>query len=149
VGLPVPECTMQKKCGSYTVVEHSGDVYCCDFFVDPKWKLGNIKEGKLINMLNSKKQNQFGSIKSQLPTKCKRCNYLKHCFGGCIKDRVKDPKDNGMPRFCESYLMFFKHTDAVLIRMAEKWIEDQAIMQKRTNLQGFGKTYNAFDDFVQ
>ena len=77
---PASECTLQKECGIYTVVEHNGDVYSCDSFADPKWKLGNIKQGKIINMLKSKKQTQLDCIKAKLPRKCKSCAYLKHGF---------------------------------------------------------------------
>jgi len=149
VGIPAPECTLHKECGVYTVIEHNGDVYSCDFFVDPKWKLGNIKEGKLINMLNSKKQDQFGCIKANLPRKCKTCPYLKHCFGGCTKDRVKDPKFNGMPRFCESYKMFFAHAHTQLQEMGRNWIAQQIQMQEQAEAQKSGGTYNAFKDFIK
>lgn len=149
VGMPSPECTMMKECGVYTVIEHNGDVYACDFFVEPKWKLGNIKQSKIINMLNSKKQCQFGCMKSKLPRKCRSCSYLKHCFGGCTKDRVKDPKDNGMPRFCTSYKMFFAHAHDQLVEMGRNWTAHQKQMQKEMEAMNNGGTYNAFNDFVK
>ncbi|MCY1633501.1 anaerobic sulfatase maturase [Marinifilum sp. D737] len=149
VGIPAPECTLQKECGVYTVIEHNGDVYACDFFVEPQWKLGNIKQGKIINMLNSKKQHQFGCMKAKLPRKCKSCSYLKHCFGGCTKDRIKDPMDNGMPRFCTSYKMFFAHAHTQLQEMGRNWIAQQMQMQREMEAQQSGGTYNAFNDFVK
>lgn len=146
VGLASPECTMMKTCGPYVVVEHNGDVYSCDFFVEPKWKLGNIKTVKLINMLNSKKQAQFALAKAQLPNDCRRCSWLRHCYGGCIKDRIKDPEDMRKPRFCISYKMLFAHADKKLRAMAEEWKQKQAMYQKA---QQMGGVYNAFDDFVK
>ena len=64
VGMEAPECTMMKECGPYVVVEHNGNVYSCDFFVEPKWKLGNIMHERIINMLNSKTQQTFGGCQS-------------------------------------------------------------------------------------
>lgn len=143
VGLPAPECTLEKECGVYTVIEHNGDVYSCDFFVDPKWRLGNIKDEKLVNMLNSRKQGEFGCIKSKLPRKCRMCSYLKHCYGGCTKDRIKDRQDGGMPRFCTSYKMFFAKAHTHLQKMARNWLAQQMHIQQQAS------TYNAFNDFVR
>jgi len=144
VGLEAPECTLSKECGVYPTVEHNGDVYSCDFFVEPKWKLGNIREQRLVDMLNSPKQTKFGQLKSQLPRKCRTCPWLQHCYGGCTKDRVKDPKDSGLPRFCKSTIMFMEHADPVFKELARSWKNQQAgsTGQKTTG------TYNAFEDFL-
>jgi uncharacterized protein len=71
VGMEAPECTMMKECGPYVVIEHNGNVYSCDFFVEPKWKLGNIMHERIINMLNSKTQQTFGAAKAVLPRECR------------------------------------------------------------------------------
>ena len=144
VGMQAPECTLRKECGIYTTIEHTGDVYSCDFFVEPKWKLGNIMQGRLIDMLNSKKQAQFGAMKAQLPRKCKTCTWYKHCFGGCTKDRVKDVRDSGMPRFCQSTIDFLEYADPVYKQLAKQWHEQQKDLQKGSTP---GDTYNAFHDF--
>ncbi|MDG5798892.1 anaerobic sulfatase maturase [Marinilabiliaceae bacterium ANBcel2] len=146
VGLPAPECTMNKECGVYPTVEHNGEVYSCDFFVETKWKLGNIKHNKLIDMLNSKKQNQFGLLKSKIPRKCRTCSWYKHCFAGCTKDRIKDPQDSGMPRFCKSQIMFLEHADPILKKLAQEWKNQQEDIQKGSVP---GKYYNAWDDFIK
>ena len=73
VGYPPPQCTLMPSCGVYTVVEHNGDVYSCDFFVEPKWKLGNVMNDNLSHMLNSNKQYEFGRIKADLSEYCKKC----------------------------------------------------------------------------
>ncbi len=145
VGMEAPECTTMKECGPYVVIEHNGNIYSCDFFVEPKWKLGNIAHDHIINMLNSKTQQTFGSAKSVLPRECRQCSWLRHCYGGCTKDRIKDPQDHRKPRFCTSYKMFLRHADATLKSMAEQWKEQQAIQQAK---QQNGGVYNAFDDFI-
>jgi len=125
VGLEPPECTLLKKCGVYLVIEHNGDVYPCDFFVEPKWKLGNVMNSSLIELLNSERQNAFGEQKANLSDSCKGCKWLSHCFGGCIKDRIRDPMDNNTTHFCISYKMFFKHANKQLREMAENWKRKQ------------------------
>ncbi len=133
VGLEAPECTMKKECGVYVVIEHNGNVYSCDFFVEPKWKLGNIMHDQIINMLNSKKQFAFGRLKAQLPPECRKCRWLTKCYGGCTKDRIKDPQDKGKPRFCTSYKMFFEHADPVLKKMAEQWKAQQSMQKAKSH----------------
>ncbi|MEA3223579.1 MAG: anaerobic sulfatase maturase [Thermodesulfobacteriota bacterium] len=117
-GMQPPECTLLRQCGVYVVVEHNGDVYSCDFFVEPKWKLGNIRDDYLIDLLNSPKQTGFGQIKSRIPKPCKKCKWLKYCRGGCIKDRIRDPGDNGVNHFCSSFKIFFEHADQHLKKLA-------------------------------
>ncbi len=145
VGLEPPECTMMKECGPYVAVEHNGNVYSCDFFVEPKWKLGNIMHHRITAMLNSKKQQTFGAAKAVLPGECRRCPWLTKCYGGCTKDRIKDPRDKRKPRFCKSYKLFFAHADKTLKQLAEDWKQEQRDMQER---QQTGGTYNAFKDFM-
>ncbi|GET29539.1 anaerobic sulfatase maturase [Prolixibacter sp. SD074] len=146
VGMEAPECSFMRECGVYTVIEHNGNVYSCDFFVDPKHRLGNIRHDKIVNMLNSKKQQAFGRAKSAVPLKCKQCKWFTKCYGGCTKDRIKDPRDHRKPRFCEAYMMFFEHADGVLIQMAAEWKKQQSDYQE---YQQSGGTYNAFKDFVK
>ena len=126
VGLEPPECTLLKTCGVYVVIEHNGDVYACDFFVDPDWKLGNIMLDKVIYMLNSDRQREFGQLKASLPGPCTKCVWLKYCRGGCMKDRIRDTQDKNINHFCGSFKMFFKHADERLKRLAEEWKSHQA-----------------------
>jgi len=121
VDLPPPECTLLRECGVYVVIEHNGDVYACDFFVDPEWRLGNIMENRLIDMLNSSKQTQFGQQKSALPQDCKKCPWLRTCRGGCTKDRIHSPSNKELNFFCSSYKMFFKHADRHFKKLAQDW----------------------------
>jgi len=130
VGLPAPECTMMRTCGQYVVVEHNGDVYGCDYFVEPRWRLGNIASGELINMLNTRKQEMFGLLKTQTGRPCRRCPWLSKCYGGCTKDRVKDPRDMNRPRFCTSYKMFLEYADPVLCELARQWKQQEQNFQQ-------------------
>jgi len=120
VGLPSPNCTLNRECGNYVVVEHNGDVYSCDFFVEPQWKLGNIRKHRISDLLNSDLQNKFGSSKGILPDECKECRWLSKCYGGCLKDRKNNPQNKDRTAFCRSYKMFFEHADPVLEQMALK-----------------------------
>jgi uncharacterized protein len=144
VGLEAPECTLLKECGNYVVIEHNGNVYSCDFFVEPHHRLGNIRHSKITDMLNSKKQDAFGKAKAVLPIKCKTCPWYTKCFGGCTKDRIKDPNDQRQPRFCRAYQMFFAHADTQMRLLAQKWKQQQADYKE---FERTGGIYNAGKDF--
>jgi uncharacterized protein len=120
-----PECTLLNECGSYLVIEHNGDVFACDFFVEPEWHLGNVMRDRLTDLLNGQKQNHFGSLKASLPDVCLVCPWLQRCRGGCTKDRLRDPRDNGLNHFCRAYQQFFAHADAEFKRLAAWWRRDQ------------------------
>ena len=142
VDLPAPECTLLPECGVYVVVEHNGDVYSCDFFVEPKWKLGNVLKDNLVDLLNSPLQSEFGKNKANLPDECKNCQWLKHCWGGCTKDRIKDKRDKNHNNFCDAYKMFFEHADDRFKKLAEEWKTNQEhrIAETRKQvLQAIGK----------
>jgi len=121
VGYPAPECTLLQECGIYVVIEHNGDVYSCDFFVDPEWRLGNIFKDNLVDLLNSPLQQKFGEVKVAKPRECYTCRWLGHCYGGCPKDRIGDPADNGSNHFCLSYMRFFEHADERMRKLADQW----------------------------
>lgn len=127
VGMEAPECTLAKECGTYLTVEHNGDVYSCDFFVENDWKLGNVLTHKLDEMLNSTRQETFGNMKAELPEECKTCKWLMKCHGGCTKDRIRDPQDKGSNHFCLSYKMFFEHADEKLTVLADDWKKNNKI----------------------
>jgi uncharacterized protein len=124
-GIIPPDCSMMDECGVYLVVEHNGDVYSCDFFVTPKNRLGNVTTGRLDNMLNSAAQKNFGRQKKFLPPECRNCAHLKLCRGGCPKDRIRDPADNGMNHFCNAYKMFFDHAGPELKNIVDVFREKQ------------------------
>lgn len=134
-GFTPPDCALMEECGVYLVVEHNGDVYSCDFFVELRHRLGNLMEEKLDDMLNSEAQKNFGMIKKALPPACAECTWLSHCRGGCPKDRQRDPSDEGMSHFCGAYRMFFAHADAQLKKITDDW-RTKEVARRRTMLSG-------------
>ena len=105
-------CTMAKTCGHAGVMEFNGDVYSCDHFVFPEYKLGNIRSKSLVEMMYSDRQAKFGQDKfNTLPQQCKSCDYLFACYGECPKNRFAKTKDGepGLNYLCEGYYQFFDH----------------------------------------
>lgn len=103
-------CTYSKQCAGFVVIEHAGDAFCCEFFVEPKWHLGNILETPLQELAGSSKKRAFARDKEKLAGTCLVCRYLDICRGGCMKDRVRLGGDvNRQSYFCRSYKQFFDH----------------------------------------
>lgn len=105
-------CTMAKTCGHAGVMEFNGDVYSCDHFVFPKYRLGNIHSKTLVEMLYSEKQQKFGQDKfDTLPTQCKQCKYVFACNGECPKNRFSKTStgESGLNYLCAGYYQFFDH----------------------------------------
>ena len=125
-GFPPPECTLHRECGSYVVVEHNGDVFSCDFFVEPAWKLGNVTTGSLAAMLRSQRQADFGKMKADLNALCRDCKWLSKCRGGCTRDRLREARGPQPSYLCAAYRMFFEHADAELKRLVAEWKRRQA-----------------------
>ena len=114
-------CIYTKHCGRATAIEHNGDLYSCDHFVDPQHKLGNIHQTSVSELANSPRQEQFGLDKEQkLPEVCRRCRYLFVCNGACPKDRFLCAPDGqpGLNYLCKGYKMFFEHVDPHMKAMA-------------------------------
>lgn len=105
-------CTLARTCGHAGVMEYNGDVYSCDHFVFPEYKLGNIHRQTLTEMMYSERQMAFGADKhNSLPTQCKECEYLFACNGECPKNRIiKTPAgEPGLNYLCKGYYQFFNH----------------------------------------
>lgn len=105
-------CTMARTCGHAGVMEYNGDVYSCDHFVFPEYKLGNIRQKSLVEMMYSERQTQFGADKhDKLPRQCKECEYLFACNGECPKNRFAVTVDGepGLNYLCAGYRRFFEH----------------------------------------
>ena len=124
-GFAPTECTLLEKCGKYLVIEHTGDVFACDFFVEPEWKLGNLQETPLPQLFNSGRQTNFGRLKAYLPAECSTCEWKTWCRGGCTKDRMRNPAFGGHNHFCEAYKLFFAHADSKLRTLADEWKRKQ------------------------
>lgn len=117
VGAPVGVCTMSQYCGHTAVVEHNGDVYSCDHFVFPDYRLGNLKESSLIDMMYGTKQQIFGMSKyTSLPEQCRRCKYEFACHGECPRNRFITTADgeSGLNYLCEGYYAFFEHASRAM-----------------------------------
>jgi uncharacterized protein len=104
-------CTFNRQCSQYIVIEHSGDAFCCDFFVEPKWKLGNILETPIEKLAASDCKRAFARAKSNISNKCLVCRELVFCRAGCLKDRIVSNRENFACEsyFCRSYRQFFDH----------------------------------------
>jgi len=104
-------CTYSKQCAGFVVIEHTGDAFCCEFFVERKWHLGNVLDTPLKELAGSSKKRAFARDKEKLAGTCFVCRYLDICRGGCMKDRVRlNPGQPNRPSyFCESYRQFFDH----------------------------------------
>ena len=104
------DCTFGERCSDYIVVEHSGDVFCCDFYVEESWKLGNLMETPLDELFNSPVKQRFARRKRTVANTCYVCRYFPICRGGCPKDRVVvGGHDTDLNYFCVSYKQFFDH----------------------------------------
>ena len=105
-------CAYSKECGHAGVMEHNGDVYSCDHFVFPEYKLGNIRDHSLIYMLYGEQQQEFSRLKhSSLPRQCKECDMEFACHGECPKNRFMKDKygDSGLNYLCPGYYHYYQH----------------------------------------
>ena len=105
-------CAYSKECGHAGVMEHNGDVYSCDHFVFPEYKLGNIKDQSLIDMLYGEKQQAFSRLKhTSLPRQCKECDMAFACHGECPKNRFEKDKygEPGLNYLCQGYYQYYSH----------------------------------------
>jgi hypothetical protein len=112
MGMDGSLCTMARECGHASVMEYNGDVYSCDHFVFPEYKLGNICDNTLTEMMYSERQRAFGQNKYRsLPQQCKSCQYLFACHGECPKNRFSETAQGepGLNYLCQGYYRFFDH----------------------------------------
>lgn len=106
-------CSMSRTCGHAGVMEFNGDVYSCDHYVFPQYRLGNIRQQTLLEMMYGERQQEFSRKKIEsLPGQCKGCGFLFACNGGCPKDRfVKTAGgESGLNYLCRGYHQFFSHS---------------------------------------
>ncbi|MFB6150610.1 MAG: anaerobic sulfatase maturase [Haloarculaceae archaeon] len=110
-------CVLSETCGNQVAMEHSGDVYSCDHFVDPGFRLGNVHDDHLAAMLDSDDQRAFGEYKRDgLPDRCLECPVREFCHGGCPKNRLLATPDGqpGLNYLCAGYRRFFSHVGPYL-----------------------------------
>lgn len=121
-------CTLAKTCGHAGVMEYNGDVYSCDHFVFPEYKLGNIYTHTLTEMMYGEKETTFGAAKqNKLPRQCRECDYLFACNGECPKNRFIYTKDNeyGLNYLCKGYYEFFQHATPYMDFMKRELMEQR------------------------
>ncbi|HEY9648014.1 MAG TPA: anaerobic sulfatase maturase [Chroococcidiopsis sp.] len=155
VGVSPSVCIFSKTCGTALALEHNGDLYSCDHFVEPDYKLGNIQDTHMLELIASDRQRQFGQDKLEtLPQYCLDCEVRFACHGGCPKNRFTETPDGaaGLNYLCAGYKAFFTHIDkpmgmmAALLRQgryADEVMEllDKAERQTRKAV-GFGRSLN-------
>jgi uncharacterized protein len=116
-------CIHSETCGLALALEHTGDLYSCDHFVEPRHRLGNIKEEHMLELVASPQQRRFGLDKREtLPQYCLDCDVRFACHGGCPKDRfISTPEgEPGLNYLCSGYKDFFHHVDRPMRFMAER-----------------------------
>ena len=122
-------CIFSPTCGNALALEHNGDLYSCDHYVEPDYLLGNIKDSHMIELVASDKQRQFGQDKmTTLPRYCQECEVRFACHGGCPKNRfINTPGgEPGLNYLCAGYKMFFNHVNRPMTTMANLLREQRA-----------------------
>jgi uncharacterized protein len=128
-GEPSGLCVFSKTCGTALALEHNGDLYSCDHFVEPHFKLGNIHETHMIELIASDQQLKFGRDKfDTLPQYCLDCDVRFTCHGGCPKDRFINTPDGqpGLNYLCAGYQLFFHHIDQPMRLMVQLLQQNRA-----------------------
>ena len=128
-GEPPGLCIHSRTCGAALAMEHNGDLYSCDHFVEPKYKLGNITETHMIELIASPQQQKFGQDKfDSLPRYCRDCDVRFACHGGCPKDRFIHTPDGeaGLNYLCAGYKIFFHHIDRPMRVMCDLLRQNRA-----------------------
>jgi uncharacterized protein len=122
LGLQSPLCIFAERCGDALALEHNGDLYSCDHYVEPDHLLGNILERHMLELVASEKQRAFGRNKQDsLPRYCRECAVRFACNGECPRNRFALTPDGepGLNYLCEGYKAFFQHVDRPMRKMAE------------------------------
>jgi len=128
-GEPPGLCVHSETCGLALALEHNGDLYSCDHFVEPDYKLGNISETSMIELVSSQPQQGFGQAKlDTLPRQCRECDVRFACHGGCPKDRFIATADGepGLNYLCAGYLDFFHHIERPMRIMCDLLAQGRA-----------------------
>ncbi|HEY8478089.1 MAG TPA: anaerobic sulfatase maturase [Chloroflexota bacterium] len=120
LGLPAELCVHNARCDAGVVVEYNGDVYPCDFYVHPDWKLGNVLEQPLREIVSSAALQAFVHQKHPLPQACQRCEWLSLCKSGCPRNRASADHGPTPDYFCAAYKAFFAHADTRLQHLKQR-----------------------------
>jgi uncharacterized protein len=123
VSAPAGVCVFHETCGEAVALEHTGDLYACDHFVEPAYLLGNILDTPMAELVASARQRAFGLAKRDaLPHTCRVCDVRFACHGECPRNRFATALDGepGLNYLCAGYKLFFEHIDAPMRFMAEE-----------------------------
>ena len=129
LGMGSSLCVHAETCGTALAIEHNGDVYSCDHYVYPKYRLGNVMNQSIRSMVDSPEQVAFGQAKKgRLPKYCRNCEYLFACGGDCPKHRFATTPDGeaGLSYLCPAYKRFFAHVDPAMCTMSQLYQEGRA-----------------------
>ncbi|WP_428944164.1 anaerobic sulfatase maturase [Pantoea sp. FN060301] len=121
MGMPAQICITSEFCGKGLAIEKNGDIFSCDHYVYPEYQLGNVQSTKLAHMAFSERQKAFGLGKREtLPAACKRCPYLKLCYGECPKNRIVRTEEGelGLNYLCPGIKAFFHYAQPMLVGIA-------------------------------
>jgi len=146
-GVPPGICAFSPTCGTAMAMEHNGDIYSCDHFVEPKYLLGNIQEKSMAQMASSTKQRKFGRDKlDSLPKYCQKCEVKFACYGECPKNRfIKTPDgEPGLNYLCSGYKEFFSHIDGPMRFMANEIRQGRAPANIMTFIKDAQKSHQIF-----
>ncbi len=122
-------CIFSPTCGDALALEHTGDLYSCDHYVEPDYLLGNIHDTPMIELVASSQQRQFGKDKLEtLPRYCRQCEVRFACHGGCPRNRFINTPDGepGLNYLCEGYKAFFNHVNQPMRIMANLLQQNRA-----------------------
>ena len=122
IGNPSPVCVHARQCGGSLVLEHNGDVYACDHFVYPEYRLGNVQNAPLPDLARKSRNTGFGNAKeTTLPLRCRECSVLAACRGGCPKHRFTRTINDepGLHYLCDGYKKFFHHIGKYMRAMTQ------------------------------
>ena len=134
LGLPATSCIFAETCGRAGIVEHNGDVYSCDHYMYPDYRIGNIYQDPFAEMMDSEQQRQFGENKKKsLPQYCQTCEVKFACHGECPKHRFLMTPDGepGLNYLCEGYKKYFFHIHKymkVMVQLIENGLPTEEIM---------------------
>jgi len=142
LGMPAGICVFNATCGNALALEHNGDLYACDHYVEPKYFLGNIREKPMDELVASEQQRKFGQAKlSRLPRYCRECPVQFACHGECLKNRfIKTPDgEPGLNYLCAGYKHFFQHIDLPMRYMANELRHQRSPMSVMDYLRSMDK----------
>ena len=136
----IVSCNWQQRCGSYFVIEHNGDVYPCDFFVYPEWKLGNIVEDSYEQIGASSLLPEFAEMKAAITGECESCRWLSFCHGDCTKFRLDEHGEYGnRSAYCEARKMLFDHIEPHLESFKQRVLDIRRQNQPRPEYPAVGR----------